>query len=108
MKRECDPDLCSNCGAIDILDPVNRYEDDKSFFASKCRNCFISRELPKRTLLGDSKVEGFGLYAGEAIKKDDFIAEYKGEITCTPESDRRAHIYHWRSAVYVFNLNRGM
>ncbi|KAF2876911.1 hypothetical protein BDV95DRAFT_133448 [Massariosphaeria phaeospora] len=105
LARECDADLCGSCGALDVLDPVNRY--DEEIGKGRCCNVPIQRDVPRRTLLGHSEVHGFGLYMGEDVKKDEFLAEYKGEIiTISNEGDRRSAIYAHQRTCYQFKLNR--
>ncbi|KAF4540805.1 Set domain-containing protein [Lasiodiplodia theobromae] len=84
LNRECDPDLCASCGAAEVLDPINRYND--ALYRQKCGNVNIQRNVPKRTLLGQSEVQGFGLYAGERLKAGEYIGEYKGEIVTKEEA----------------------
>lgn len=104
FKRECDADLCGTCGATEILDPVNRYNEEA--LHDRCTNVGIQRGVPKKTLLGQSEVHGFGLYAGQDIKKDDIIGEYTGEIISVEESGRRAIIYEYEKNMYLFKLNK--
>lgn len=104
LNRECDPWLCTACGVVDVLDPVNRYDD--AILKDRCRNANIQRNRPKRTLKGISEVHGWGLFAGEEIRKDDFIGEYKGEVITREEADRRGAVYHYRGLEYLFSLNR--
>lgn len=106
LGRECDPDLCETCGADEVLNPIRRRETD--VMRGRCSNTQIQRNIPKRTLLGHSGVAGFGLYAGERIRKNDYIGEYKGEILSKDEADRRGSIYHYRSTNYLFKLNTSM
>ena len=105
LNRECDADLCGTCGAAEVLDPVNRYDEHGA--KDKCANVYIQRNLPKRTLLGHSEVQGFGLYIGEKVKADDYLGEYKGEIITNGEAGRRGAIYHHLRTNYLFNLNKG-
>ena len=102
--RECDADLCKNCGAHEILDPQKKHTPDIT--VGRCGNVAIQRNVPKRTILGSSEVKGFGLFAGEAVKEFEFIAEYKGEILTTEESDRRGATYHYRPTSYLFKSNK--
>ena len=104
MNRECDPDLCGGCGVHLVLDPVNRYDD--AIQKNHCQNAPIQLGVPKRTLLGDSRVHGFGLYAGEPIKENEFVGEYTGEIITKEETERRGVIYREQNRSYLFNLNR--
>ena len=104
-NRECDPDLCSACGAAEVLDLAN-CEDDS---APKpcCRNVGLQRGIPKRTLLGVSEVEGYGLFMGEAVKAEEFLGEYVGEVLSSGEAERRGAIYHLQKLSYLFDLNKG-
>jgi hypothetical protein len=104
FKRECDADLCGTCGATEILDPVNRYNEE--MLLERCTNVGIQRGVPKKTLLGRSEVHGFGLYAGQDIEKDDIIGEYTGEVISVEESARREIIYEYEKNMYLFKLNR--
>ena len=109
LNRECDPDLCLSCGAHEVLDPANRYRTDIA--EGKCTNVFVQRGVPRRTLLGHSKllasggVDGWGLYMGEATKKGDYIGEYVGEVISKEESEQRGIIYNKRNLSYLFDLN---
>jgi hypothetical protein len=105
FKRECDADLCGTCGATEILDPVNRYNEE--LLQDQCSNVGIQRRVPKKTLLGKSEVHGFGLYAGQDMRKDDVIGEYTGEILSRGESIRREVVYVFQKNMYLFNLNKG-
>ncbi len=103
FSRECDADLCGGCGASEILDPVNKYNED--ILEGRCFNVAIQRGVPKKTLLGHSEVHGFGLYVGEDVKKDEYIGEYVGEIVSVQEGVRRYTIYHYQQTMYLFKLN---
>ncbi|CAO2657552.1 Nn.00g036780.m01.CDS01 [Neocucurbitaria sp. VM-36] len=103
FRRECDADLCGTCGATEILDPVNRYNED--VIEGRCCNVAIQRGVPRRTLLGHSEVHGFGLYMGEDIKKDEYIGEYLGETISGREGNRRLTIYEYQQTMYLFKLN---
>ncbi|KAL1305231.1 hypothetical protein AAFC00_002148 [Neodothiora populina] len=104
LNRECDPDVCGECG-VDIVLDRERYNDDE-LLSTCCRNAAIQHGRPKRTVLGASKVHGFGLFAGEAIKAHDFLGEYVGEIIPERESERRGIIYEKQKLSYVFLLNK--
>ena len=112
FNRECDPDVCLSCEADEVLDPANRHNEEA--IAGKCTNVSIQRGVPKRTLLGPSKLmvdggqSGWGLYMGEECRKGDFIGEYRGEIISEAEADQRGTIYDKRNLSYLFGLNRGM
>ncbi|RYO70162.1 hypothetical protein AA0113_g3344 [Alternaria arborescens] len=95
--------LCGACGASEVLDPVNRYNDD--VIERNCCNVAIQRGVPRKTLLGHSEVHGFGLYMGEDIKSGDYIGEYTGEAISVKEGDRRVTIYDYQKTMYLFRLN---
>lgn len=111
LNRECDPDICTTCGSDEVLDLLNRH--DEEIVAGKCENVYIQRGVPKRTLLAPSKLmadggkSGWGLYMGEECKKGDFIGEYRGEIISDAEADQRGTIYDKRNMSYLFTLNGG-
>ncbi|KAF2085163.1 SET domain-containing protein, partial [Saccharata proteae CBS 121410] len=104
LHRECDPDLCARCGADEVLDPANRY--DNELVSTKCANVGIQRNVARRTLLGQSQVAGFGLYIGEDVKVDDFLGEYTGEIVTKNEAERREEIYEHQHKLFIFTLNK--
>jgi hypothetical protein len=79
MNRECGP-ACSSCGAVPRLDSANKYED--YLFSTGCQNVMLQRGVQRKTIIGESQIEGisFGLYAGEPIRKGEYIDEYVGEV----------------------------
>jgi histone-lysine N-methyltransferase EZH2 len=101
--RECDADLCGSCGAMEVLDPVNRYNE--GVIQGKCNNVAIQRGVPRKTLLGHSEVHGFGLYMGEDINKGEYIGEYTGEAISVKEGDRRGVISTYQQTMYLFKLS---
>ena len=103
-SRECDPHLCGDCGVTEVLEPSNRYLEESR--KGRCRNNRLQLNLPRRTLKGPSEVHGWGLFAGENLKKGDFIGEYKGETVSQAESDRRGLVYHNIELEYLFLINR--
>ncbi|RMY82193.1 hypothetical protein D0861_08000 [Hortaea werneckii] len=103
LGRECDPDLCGSCGVLEVLDPVNREREDPMH--GRCRNACIQFGRPGRTLLGQSGIHGFGLYAGQTIRQHDFVGEYKGEIITKEEAERRGAVYEKQQLSYLFTLN---
>ncbi|KAI9810172.1 MAG: hypothetical protein M1827_006617 [Pycnora praestabilis] len=103
LNRECDEDLCGSCGSADVLNPVNRYNDEVA--ASGCSNVYMQRSIPKRTLLGHSEIQGWGLYMGEPVKSHEFLGEYVGEVISKEEGNRRGAVYAHRETMYLFKLN---
>ncbi|KAF1995843.1 SET domain-containing protein, partial [Amniculicola lignicola CBS 123094] len=105
LNRECDPELCGTCGALEVLDPINRYISNESV-KHLCDNVAIQRAVAAKTYLGHSSVHGFGLYTGEPLTINQFIGEYKGEVVTAKEGDRRGAIYQYKMTNYLFDLNR--
>lgn len=93
-KRECDPDLCVSCGA-------NKIDDSQII----CKNISIQRHMKKHLLLIPSDIEGWGVALKDKANKNDFIAEYCGEMISNEEVERRAKIYDFTKSSYIFTLN---
>jgi hypothetical protein len=105
LNRECDPDLCGNCGVDEVLDPANKYNDELQ--KSHCGNCGITKGVPMKTYLTNSPYHGFGVILGEPAKPNDFIMEYKGEILTEQEATRRENVIHPRDTSYFYTADRG-
>ena len=105
LGRECDPDLCGTCGVCEVLDPVHRHDHKAIDTLKMCLNASIQKGVPKHTLLGDSGIHGMGLYAGQDIRAQEFVGEYKGEVITKEEADRRGAVYEKQKSTYLFSLN---
>jgi hypothetical protein len=104
LKRECDPDLCHSCGAVERANPQNR--DNDRLFNTGCANVDLQRGREKQAMIGVSNIGNFwGLFAAEDIRNGEFIAEYVGEIISDEEADRRGKIYDRINLNYLFDLN---
>ncbi len=97
--RECDPDLCHDCGAC--TDPPNR-----EAVTQRCRNDRIGMRRHVQLLVGRSQVKeaGWGVYNKSFVKKGDFLVEYIGEVISQEEAERRGCIYDKVDRSYLFNL----
>ncbi|KJZ77443.1 hypothetical protein HIM_03167 [Hirsutella minnesotensis 3608] len=109
LNRECDPQLCGSCGALERADPDNA--DDERLHATGCQNCDLQRGIGKSLILGQSQLDGvgYGLFTAEDIAQDDFIVEYVGELITHDEGvrreARRGDVFDEESNIsYVFTL----
>lgn len=89
LNRECDPVLCSGCGASERADPLNAHDTD--LHATGCQNVALQRGVSKMVLLGESQIKdcGYGLFTAEDIAADEFVIEYVGELISHDEGVRR-------------------
>jgi hypothetical protein len=89
LNRECDPELCGDCGAKKRADSANA--SDYELHSTGCQNVSLQRGLPKTVLLGKSRLAncGYGLFTAEDILQDEFIIEYTGESISHDEGIRR-------------------
>ncbi|KAK6538681.1 hypothetical protein TWF694_010255 [Orbilia ellipsospora] len=121
-NRECDPDLCSGCGAEEQLDPLNRrgqssnlkLESDGLVVLTReevretgCQNVFLQIGEPPMTKVGKTTMpfEGYGLFAMERIVKGGFVGEYMGEIISDEEADYRGSEYDRGGMSFLFAIN---
>jgi len=71
-----------------------------------CCNIKLTHGHGKRIVLCKSNIHGYGVVAGEPVKKNGYIAEYIGELISQEEADRRGKFYDQQNLSYLFNLNQ--
>lgn len=89
LNRECDPVLCTGCGANERADPLNAHDDE--LHSTGCQNVALQRGLSKPVLMGESQLDGcgYGLFAAADISQDEYVIEYTGELISHDEGVRR-------------------
>ncbi|KAF8844625.1 SET domain-containing protein [Paxillus ammoniavirescens] len=95
-SRECDPQLCLNCGCkitYDILDEN-----------TMCRNSQIQKGVRKELEVKKSSW-GLGTFLAETAKAGDLIIEYNGELIYELTVQSRGELANHRNRCYVFSLN---
>ena len=100
--RECDPDLCTSCGADDFR---NLHQELTTCTVSSCHNVAIQRSLHKPLLLAESDVAGWGIFTQVNISRNEFVAEYCGEIVTQDEGELRGRMYDTIGTSFLFDLN---
>ncbi|CEG40325.1 Transcriptional repressor EZH1 [Plasmopara halstedii] len=102
-QRECDPDVCIECGASDVA--VSKLLDQVRYENSLCGNVNVMHGQHKRLSLGISTIHGYGIFAREAIASAEFVYEYTGAMLSQDEAERRGMIYDKMEMSYLFDLN---
>lgn len=102
--RECDPDLCSSCGAGVHPCFIQALKKDSESSYRMCGNVALRRGDRKRVAIGRSDVQGWGLFICEPASKGELIIEYKGEVISNEEAERRGVVYDKIGCSYLFDL----
>ncbi|PSC75269.1 Histone-lysine N-methyltransferase, H3 lysine-4 specific isoform A [Micractinium conductrix] len=53
-----------------------------------------------------SRTHGWGLFAGQPIKRDSFVIEYVGQVVSNAVADRRERVYEAQGLFYMFRLDK--
>lgn len=99
--RECDPDLCTTCGADDHTDPDASLDVPRA----SCCNASLKKYQNKRVSVGRSSIHGWGAFLRTSAEKNEFLCEYTGELVSQEEADRRGKHYDKIKCSFLFNLN---
>ncbi|KAL7686517.1 putative SET domain, tesmin/TSO1-like CXC domain, pre-SET CXC domain-containing protein [Plasmopara halstedii] len=105
--RECNPDLCTTCGASEVAALV--FDEDRRYMSAVdlgiCCNVNILRGLHKKIGMAYSTTHGWGAFALEPIKRGEFIYEYLGALLSQDEAERRGSIYDKMTISFLFDVN---
>uniref|UniRef100_H3G750 SET domain-containing protein n=1 Tax=Phytophthora ramorum TaxID=164328 RepID=H3G750_PHYRM len=105
-SRECDPDLCSSCGACEL--PVVVADEKSSAKTAAqlkiCGNVNILRGQMRKIGVAASKTHGWGAFAMENVKKGEFMYEYTGSLLSQDEAERRGNVYDKTTISFLFDL----
>jgi SET domain/CXC domain len=93
FRRECDPDLCRSCGA-----------GNPPGAPRSCCNVGLRLGLRYRTVVGRSRVHGWGVFPVVDIPKNVLVGEYLGEVITQEEAERRGRVYDELQYSFLFNI----
>ena len=104
--RECDPDVCTSCGASELPVVVFDHESkDKTAAQLRiCGNVNILRGKMSKIGISASETHGWGAYALENVEKGDFMYEYTGSLLSQDEAERRGNVYDKTTISFLFDL----
>ncbi|CAI5713321.1 unnamed protein product [Hyaloperonospora brassicae] len=106
--RECDPDYCFHCGASDaaVMAFHPNLNTQSCYDLHICCNVNMLRNsIQKRIGVAFSATHGWGAFALESIRKDEFVLEYTGELITDDEAERRGAMYDRKLVSYLFGVN---
>lgn len=98
QNRACNPDFCNDCDCS-ILPPFAPLSQ------GGCRNVAVSVAKHKRTMMGESSVHGFGLFAGEQFEAGDLVGVYGGQLLDTRIANATGRLYSAKGLTYFFDCS---
>ncbi|EEY59595.1 polycomb-like protein [Phytophthora infestans T30-4] len=105
--RECNPDLCTTCGASEV--PALGFDEERRNMSALdlgiCCNVNILRGQHKKIGVAYSTTHGWGAFAMEPIKRGEFIYEYHGSLLSQDEAERRGSIYDKMTISFLFDVD---
>ncbi|KAF4042516.1 SET domain-containing protein [Phytophthora infestans] len=104
--RECDPDVCTSCGACELPVIVADEESKGKTVAQlkTCGNVNIMRGQMRKIGVSASETHGWGAYAMESVKQGEFLYEYTGSLLSQDEAERRGNVYDKTTISFLFDL----
>eukprot|EP01137_Pigoraptor_chileana_P005915 Opistho-2@2966 len=105
-QRECDPDVCTSCGASSIPTKCDEAHAHKTRTGDgQCSNVALQQGRRKHLLLAPSDVAGWGIFVKESVLRNHLISEYRGELVSQEEANRQGVVYDQYKCSFLFNLN---
>lgn len=68
-------------------------------------NVCIQRNNGKKLFISPSNIHGWGAFIDENAEKDEFIAEYVGELITKEVGEERGKMYDENKSSFIFNLD---
>lgn len=96
-QETCNPLVTKRCNCK----PTNH---NNSCSTVPCNNIPFNSMKRKRTLLGHSKVHGYGLFAAEYIEKGQFVGLYIGQLVDTNVAELLGFAYDEQGHTFLFDL----
>lgn len=95
--RVCNPDVCESCDCVELPNSQNRA-------GRRCRNSSAITSSHKHTFMGESKIHGFGLFAGDYFNEGDLVGMYSGRIMHPDLVEETLRTSQAKGMTYAFDL----
>lgn len=95
IRRACDPDFCQHCQASALPELVHHEQRN-------CRNVDILTGWHKKSVIGNSLVHGYGLFAVQRFRKGEIIGKYGGSIMDTDRAECIGFLNDAVNSTYFF------
>ncbi len=97
QNRACNPDVCEDCDC-------NIMPSQLPSSARRCRNVSVGIARHKRTIVGKSRVHGYGLFAADYFQPGDLIGIYGGQLLDTRLADMVGRLYDAKDHTFFFDI----
>eukprot|EP00177_Eucheuma_denticulatum_P004118 GFKZ01007473.1.p1 GENE.GFKZ01007473.1~~GFKZ01007473.1.p1 ORF type:complete len:819 (-),score=105.03 GFKZ01007473.1:298-2754(-) len=95
--RVCNPDVCESCDCVAL-------PESKKIADRRCRNSSAITSSHKHTFMGESKIHGFGLFAGDYFNEGDLVGMYSGRIMHPDLVEETLRTSQAKGMTYAFDL----
>lgn len=101
QNRACNPDICEDCDC-------NIMPTQLPSSARRCRNVSVGIARHKRTIVGKSRVHGYGLFAADYFQPGDLIGIYGGQLLDTRLADMVGRLYDAKDHTFFFDITESI